>query len=110
MKFVPRWPLWVRFRETDNPGVGGIKATVTTSPALRPVTGPFELLMLSALPCGCVAADYRAPSLAVDLIALEAKGPHCTIADHRAGHVLELGESLDVVDLPPDPLRVSLGH
>ena len=64
-------------------------------PASHPVTGLFELLMLSALPCGCVAADYRASSLDVDLIALEAKGPHCTMADHRAGHVLELGESID---------------
>ena len=61
----------------------------------RTPSSPFELLTLAALPCGCVAADYRAPTLAVDLIALEAKGPHCTVPDHRAGHVLGLGESID---------------
>ena len=71
-------------------------ATPTARPPGTPT--PFELLMLSALPCGCVAADYRAPTLAVDLIALEAKGPHCPMPDHRAGHVLGLGESIDFQD------------
>ena len=45
-------------------------------------SSPFELLMLSSLPCGCVAADERAPTLAVDLVALEVKGPRCTVPDH----------------------------
>lgn len=58
-------------------------------------SSPFELQMLSSLPCGCVAADYRAPTLAVDLIALEVKGPHCTVPDHWAGGVLGLCESMD---------------
>ena len=61
----------------------------------RDPSSPFELLMLSSLPCGCVAADYRAPTLAVDLIALEVKGPHCTVPDHWAGTVLGLCESMD---------------
>ena len=40
----------------------------------RSVT-PFELQALMALPCGCVVADFRARTLAVDLVSLEAKGP-----------------------------------
>lgn len=62
--------------------------------------GPFELLMLAALPCGCVAADYRASSIDVDLLALEAKGPHCTMPEHHAGYVLSIDESRDSLSLP----------
>jgi hypothetical protein len=57
---------------------------------------PFELQMLAALPCGCIAADYRATLLDVDLIALEAKGPHCTLPGHADGLVLGLGDCLDI--------------
>ena len=60
---------------------------------------PFELLMLATLPCGCVTADYRALSMAVDLISLEVKGPHCTISGHHAGHVLSIDESRDALSL-----------
>jgi hypothetical protein len=65
----------------------------------RPVdrSTPFELQSLQALPCGCVAGGFRARSLSVDLVSLEAKGPHCPFDDHAAGGVLELGESVDVV-------------
>jgi len=55
----------------------------------------FELNALETLPCGCVAADYRARSLAVDLISLEVKGPYCTFPTHVAGRILGLGDSLD---------------
>ena len=57
---------------------------------------PFELQTLTALPCGCVAADYRATLLDIDLIALEAKGPHCTLPGHADGLVLGLGDCLDL--------------
>ena len=57
---------------------------------------PFELQTLAALPCGCIAADYRATLLDVDLISLEAKGPHCTLAGHADGLVLGLGDCLDM--------------
>ena len=60
---------------------------------------PFELLMLATLPCGCVTADYRALSMAVDLISLEVKGPNCTISGHHAGHVLSIDESRDALSL-----------
>ena len=61
-------------------------------------SAPFELQMLATLPCGCIAADYRARVLDVDLISLEAKGPHCTHPEHAAGGVLGLGDSLDLGD------------
>ena len=60
---------------------------------------PFELLMLVALPCGCVTAGYRASSIDVDLISLEVKGPHCTMSEHHAGHVLSIDESRDALSL-----------
>ncbi len=55
----------------------------------------FEFHALQSLPCGCVAADYRARMLAVDLVALEAKGPHCTIPAHRTGGILSLEDAGD---------------
>ena len=60
---------------------------------------PFELLMLAALPCGCVTAGYRASSIDVDLISLEVNGPHCTMSEHHAGHVLSIDESRDALSL-----------
>ena len=57
---------------------------------------PFELHALMALPCGCVVADFRAQTLAVDLVSLEAKGLRCTLEAHTAGGVLGLGECVDL--------------
>ena len=34
---------------------------------------------LAALPCGCVAVAYVARPLSLDVVAVEAKGPHCTL-------------------------------
>ena len=53
---------------------------------------PFELRSLTALPCGCVVADYRATVLDVEMVSLEAKGPHCYLDSHRAEDVVGLGE------------------
>ena len=61
---------------------------------VRPVS-LFELEALESLPCGYVTADYRAPSLAVGLMSLEAKGPHCTLVDHAVGQILRLEDSAD---------------
>jgi hypothetical protein len=33
--------------------------------------------------------------LAVDLVALEAKGPHCTISSHSTGGILSLDDAAD---------------
>jgi len=49
----------------------------------------FEFRGLAALPCGCVAADYFARLLSLDLAAVEAKGaPHCTVGHHASGSLL----------------------
>ena len=49
----------------------------------------YTLDALHALPCGCVAAVFKAADL--ELISLEARGPHCMYAQHQAGRVLGVG-------------------
>ena len=39
----------------------------------------FEFRGLEALPCRCVVADYVETLLSLDVAAVEAKGPHCTV-------------------------------
>jgi len=51
----------------------------------------FELQTLTALPCGCVVADFYAHAVDVELVSIEAKGPHCLLDSHPAGGVLGLG-------------------
>ena len=58
----------------------------------------FELITLEGLPCGCVAAAYRADPWDFGVICLEAKGPHCMYGTHRQGRVLRLGKLTDLVD------------
>ena len=59
----------------------------------RPTTTTvFELEALEGLPCGCVAAAYRARPWDVAVVSLEAKGPHCILAGHASGQILRLGE------------------
>jgi hypothetical protein len=45
-------------------------------------TPHYTLDALHALPCGCVAAVYRALPLNMEVVALEARGPHCLHAQH----------------------------
>ncbi len=54
----------------------------------------FEFEALEGLPCGCVAAAYRARPWDVAMISLEAKGPHCVFPAHRMGQVLHFGDPL----------------
>ena len=54
-------------------------------------TPQYTLDALHALPCGCVAAVYRAFPLDMEVVALEARGPHCLHAQHQMGRVLQLG-------------------
>jgi hypothetical protein len=68
--------------------------TAPSVSTLRPAT-LFELEALEALPCGCVAAAYRARPWDVALISLEAKGPHCVFTGHTAGQVLRLGDPVE---------------
>ncbi len=57
----------------------------------RPAT-VFELEALEGLPCGCVAAAYRARPWDVAVVSLEAKGPHCILSGHTNGQILRLGD------------------
>jgi hypothetical protein len=63
--------------------------------ARRRQAAHYSLDTLHALPCGCVAAVYHTQPLDTELIALEARGPHCLYAQHQVGRVLGLstGES-----------------
>ena len=59
---------------------------------VRPTPTVFELEALEGLPCGCVAAAYRARPWDVAVVSLEAKGPYCILAGHTSGQVLRLGD------------------
>jgi hypothetical protein len=58
----------------------------------KPTGTIFELEALEGLPCGCVAAAYRARPWDVAVVSIEAKGPHCILAGHTAGQILRLGD------------------
>jgi hypothetical protein len=66
-------------------------ASPTRTPAL------LELVALDSLPCGCVAAAYRARPWDLAVVSLEAKGPHCPNGLHAQGRVLELGVVSDLL-------------
>ena len=68
---------------------------------------PFELCMLTALPCGCVASDFRSETLDVEFVSIEAKGPHCTLRSHVSGAVLGLGETRELDTSQLDDLAVT---
>ena len=57
-----------------------------------PITAQFEFQAFKPLPCGCVAAAYRARPWDVAVVSLEAKGPHCILAGHNSGQILRLGD------------------
>jgi hypothetical protein len=65
---------------------------------VRPTPTVFELEALEGLPCGCVAAAYRAKPWDVAVVSLEAKGPHCILAGHTSGQVLRLGDPAEFDD------------
>ena len=51
----------------------------------------YALETLHALPCGCVAAVFKSQPGDVELVSLEARGPHCLYAQHQSGEVLGVG-------------------
>lgn len=65
---------------------------------VKPAATVFELEALEGLPCGCVAAAYRARPWDVAVVSLEAKGPHCILAGHSRGQVLRLGDPSEIGD------------
>jgi hypothetical protein len=50
----------------------------------------YTLDALHALPCGCVAAVFRTQALDLEVVSLEARGPHCVYQQHQMGRVLGL--------------------
>ena len=56
----------------------------------------LELVGLDSLPCGCVAAAFRAKPWDLGLISIEAKGPHCHRGAHDQGRVIQLGAVSDL--------------
>ncbi len=62
--------------------------------AVRPM---LELDGLEALPCGCVAARYKALPWDGHMVRVEAKGPHCGTSQHVIGAVLGFGSRADLL-------------
>ena len=77
-----------------------IPAAISSS--VRPTGTVFELEALEGLPCGCVAAAYRARPWDVAVVSLEAKGPHCIHAGHANGQILRLGDPSEFDDQDED--------
>lgn len=71
--------------------------------ATRGGAGAMTLVTLQSMPCGCVAAIYRARPTFVELELVEAKGPHCRFYGHRTGQVIGLGLPDIVEGGPPEP-------
>ena len=69
---------------------------------VKPTTTVFELEALEGLPCGCVAAAYRARPWDVAVVSLEAKGPHCILTGHASGQILRLGDPSEFEDEETD--------
>lgn len=71
---------------------------VTPQHALPAGRGPaaLELLELDSLPCGCVAAAYRARLWDLGVICIEARGPHCLNETHVQGRLIEMGALADL--------------
>ena len=61
---------------------------LTVNPPCSSAHRLFAFRDLEALPCGCVVAGYVATLLSLDVVAVEAKGPHCTVRHHARGSLL----------------------
>lgn len=69
-------------------------AMMTSEPErLRAAPGAeaLQLETLERLPCGCVIAIQSVRPSGAVVVSLEAKGPHCSFASHRANKVIRLG-------------------
>ena len=73
-----------------------------SSVGVKPAATLFELEALEGLPCGCVAAAYRARPWDVAVVSIEAKGPHCILSGHAAGQILRLGDPAEFEDADDD--------
>src|SRR5262249_59119005 len=89
-----------RLRIASAGGVGrcGMAVPAGSLNSVRPAATVFELEALEGLPCGCVAAAYRARPWDVSVVSLKAKGPHCILAGHATGQILRLGDPAEFED------------
>ena len=62
----------------------------TSSENRARISALYAFDSLRALPCGCVAAIYRTQPWDVEVVALEARGPHCVHHQHEQGSVVGL--------------------
>jgi hypothetical protein len=62
----------------------------TSSDIRSRVSAHYAFHSLRALPCGCVAAVYRTRPWDLEVVALEARGPHCVYHEHDQGAVIGL--------------------
>ena len=62
----------------------------TSSDIRGHVSAHYAFHSLRALPCGCVAAVYLARPWDLEVVALEARGPHCVHYEHEQGAVVDL--------------------
>ena len=62
----------------------------TSSDAGGRASAHYAFDSFRALPCGCVAAIYRTHPWALEVVALEARGPHCVYQQHEQGAVVGL--------------------
>jgi hypothetical protein len=67
----------------------------------RHLVSRLEFEALQSLPCGCVAAAFRAMPWALEFVRLEAKGPHCFRLEHAPGSVLSLERDAEDEIEPP---------
>ena len=65
----------------------------TSSERSERQTAQYAFSSLHSLPCGCVTAIYRTQPWDVEVVALEARGPHCILQEHELGSILGLGIS-----------------
>jgi hypothetical protein len=82
------------------PTVTAQTALPAASPSQKSGKAPalLELVALDNLPCGCVAAAYRARPWDLAVVSVEAKGPFCPNVAHSQGRVLELGAVSDLLE------------
>jgi hypothetical protein len=66
----------------------------------------MELETLQLLPCGCVTSVRRVRPWDYLFVSIEAKGPHCILAPHRPGRVVQIGNRFDLDDGSDDDIAL----
>ena len=86
---------------TKRPRFSSLSAMMERVIELSRLSTALEFESFQALPCGCVAGAYRAAPWALNLVRLEAKGPHCPRVEHEPDQVLDVAVEDDGDDSEP---------